>query len=57
MPKTFRRDLIILFIGKVILLAGLFLVCFSPENRPNIDAAQMTAMILCIKEKAPDART
>lgn len=57
MPKSFRHDLIILFIGKVILLVGLFLVCFSPKNRPNIDAAQMTTMILCAKEKAPDART
>ena len=56
MPKTYRRDIIILFIGKLILLIGLFWVCFSPKNRPLIDVPQMTNLILNTEEKPPHAR-
>ena len=56
LPKTFRRDITILLIGKLILLAGLFLFCFSPKNRPRIDSEQMTNLILPPKEKVPDVR-
>jgi len=57
MPKTYRRDLIILFIIKLILLIGLFLACFSPKNRPTIGAQEATDLILLNKEVAPDARS
>jgi cbb3-type cytochrome oxidase subunit 3 len=56
MPKTYRRDIIILFIGKLILLIGLFWVCFSPKHRPFIDASEMTNLILNTEEKTPHAR-
>ncbi|MBX9805316.1 MAG: hypothetical protein K2Y18_06145 [Alphaproteobacteria bacterium] len=57
MPKTYRRDLIVLFIGKLILLISLFLACFSPKNRPVIGPSQMTGSLLNLPEKAPHAGT
>ena len=56
LPKTFRRDITILLIGKLILLAGLFLFFFSPKSRPRIDSEQMTHLILSPKEKVPNVR-
>ncbi len=57
MPKTYRRDIIVLFIGKLILLIGLFLACFSPKSRPAIGASQMTTLILNTEEKPSHARS
>jgi hypothetical protein len=54
--KTFRRDITILLVGKLILLTVLFLFCFSPKSRPRIDSEQMTDFILAPKEKAPNVR-
>jgi len=56
MPKTYQRDIIVLFIGKLILLIGLFWICFSPKNRPLIGTLQTTDMILNTEEKIPHAR-
>jgi hypothetical protein len=46
MPRTYRRDLIVLFVGKLILLIGLFLACFSPKNRPHVCSKEATNFIL-----------
>lgn len=56
MPKTYRRDIIILLIGKLTLLIALFWVCFSSKNRPLIDVPRMTNLILNTEEKLPHAR-
>jgi hypothetical protein len=56
LPKTFRRDITILLVGKLILLTALFFFCFSPKSRPRIDSEQMTDFILPPKEKAPNVR-
>lgn len=57
MPKTYRRDIIVLFIGKLIVLIGLFMVCFSPKSRPAIGASQMTKFILNTEVKPSHARS
>jgi hypothetical protein len=57
MPKTYRRDLIVLFVVKLILLTGLFFACFSPKNRPAIGAPEATNLILFNKEVGSDARS
>lgn len=57
MPKAFRRDLIVLFVGKLIILAGLFLICFSPKTRPQIDPLQVSNKIFNSKEMIHDARS
>lgn len=54
MPKTYRRDLMVLFVVKLILLTGLFLACFSPKSRPPI-GPQEAANLLLTKEEAPNA--
>jgi len=56
LPKTFRREIIILFIGKLFVLGILFSLCFSPKTRPGIDAPKMADAILCTKEGAPNDR-
>lgn len=56
MPRTYRRDLIVLFVGKLILLIGLFLACFSPKNRPQIGSKEATNLILS-KEETHNARS
>ena len=50
MPKAYRRDLIVLFVVKLILLTGLFLMSFSPRNRPHIGTLEATDLILSPKE-------
>jgi|GEM_PF-4995549 len=56
MPKTYRRDIIVLFVGKLLLLTGLFSACFSPKNRPLIGSSQMTSLLLPLEEKTHNAR-
>ena len=56
MLEIYRRDIIVLLIGKLVLLTGLFLACFSPKNRPLVDSSQMTNLILTPEEKTHRAR-
>jgi len=39
LPKALRRDLIILFVIKIAMLTVLYLLFFSPTQRPIIDTA------------------
>ena len=51
MLRICRRDLIILFTGKLILLAVLFFACFSPKSRPTMGDHQMSQLLLPEEEK------
>ena len=37
LPRPIRRDLLLLFAGKVCILAVLYWLFFSPSHRPTID--------------------
>lgn len=51
MIRIYCRDLIILFTGKLILLAVLFFSCFPPKSRPTMGDHQMSQLLLSDEEK------
>lgn len=55
-PRTFRREIVILFLGKLVVLMGLFFFCFSPQTRPHMDANKISARVLGEKKGMPDVR-
>jgi len=57
MLKSYRRDIVILFAVKLILLCGLFFLCFSPKNRPKVSATEMTNALLLNSQESSHARS
>ena len=52
MLKSYQRDIAILFAVKLILLSGLFFLCFSPKTRPKITPTEMTNALINSEESS-----
>lgn len=57
MLKSYRRDIVILFAVKLILLCGLFFFCFSPQTRPKVSATEMSNTLLLNSQGSSHARS